>query len=118
MYRVSDVPAVFRLLGAYDFGGQTATLRFAIRDTFIPENEGAVVVRFEGGRAHVQEGDADGVDAEVRLDVAEFSSLLMGCVPFERLYVYGLAGISDARQVETVDRIFRTREKPMCMTPF
>jgi predicted acetyltransferase len=118
MYRVSDVPAVFRLLGQHDFGGQTATLRLVVHDTFIPENDVAVVVHFEDGRARVLDGDASGADAEVRLDVAEFSSLLMGCVPFERLYLYGLAEISDARQVEAVDRVFRTREKPMCVTPF
>ncbi len=43
--------------------------------------------------------------------MARFSSLLMGSVTFERLYAYGLAEISDAAYVPTLDRLFRT---PAC----
>jgi predicted acetyltransferase len=122
MYRVSDARAVFSLLSETDFGGQTATVKFVLHDNFVPENDGPVTVRFERGRARVAEGDADDaggdVDVVVRLNVADFSSLLMGCAPFERLYAYGLAEVSDARYVETLDAIFRTRDKPMCMTAF
>jgi hypothetical protein len=126
MYRVSDVPGVFRLLAGagHDFGGQTCILRLTVRDTFVPENDGSSVVAFVHGQARVLEGSGAGVqvdvqvDVEARLDVARLSSLLMGSVTFERLYAYGLAEVTDAAYVPVLDRIFHTTEKPMCVTPF
>lgn len=54
----------------------------------------------------------------VALDVAEFSSLLMGAVGFRSLYDFGLATISDPAYVATVDRIFAADRKPICTTAF
>jgi predicted acetyltransferase len=116
MYRVIDVPAVFRALAGHDFGGQTCTLKLTVRDTFLPANDGTQLLRFERGAAQLlAEGD---YDVEVRLEVAELSSLLMGCISFASLHTYGLAEISDPAYVETVTRLFRTERKPMCTTPF
>jgi len=110
------VPAVFRALAGHDFGGQTCTLKLTVRDTFLPANDGAQLLRFERGAAQLlAEGD---YDVEVRLEVAELSSLLMGCISFASLHTYGLAEISDPAYVETVTRLFRTERKPMCTTPF
>ncbi len=57
-------------------------------------------------------------DVEVRLDISEFSSLLMGSVGFRKLHTFGLAEISDDRYIDTVDRLFRVWEKPTCVTRF
>lgn len=116
MYRVTDVQGLFEALAERDFGGQTCRLRLVVRDSFLPENDGSTVVGFREGRAQVAAGDA--VDVEVSLDVAEFSSLVMGAVPFKVLYRYGLADISDAGWLETVNRIFAVETKPMCLTDF
>ncbi len=116
MYRVTDVGGLFRALGARDFGGQTCRLKLTVRDSFLPENDGSVVVDFREGRARVVDGG--GVDVEVGLDIAEFSSLVMGVVPFKALYGYGLASLTDAAWLETVNRIFAVETKPMCLTDF
>ncbi len=57
-------------------------------------------------------------DVAVALDVAEFSSLLMGAVGFRSLYDFGLATISDPAHIATVDRIFAADQKPICTTAF
>src|SRR5260370_10966939 len=89
MSRVIDVPAVFRALAGPDFGGQTCTLKLTVRDTFLPANDGAHLLRFPRGAVQFP---ADGAyDVEVRLEVAELSSLLIGCVSFASLHTYGLA---------------------------
>jgi len=51
------------------------------------------------------------------LDVAEFSSLLMGAVDFQHLYAYNLAEISDPAAVPVVNRLFAA-PKPICLTDF
>jgi predicted acetyltransferase len=116
MYRVIDVPAIFDLLGEHDFGGQTCTLKLTIADTFLPENAGSLLLRFESGRVHRLDGGVH--DVEVHLDIAEFSSLLTGTASLRSLYNYGLAHISDPTWVNMVNRIFAVEQKPVCMTHF
>jgi predicted acetyltransferase len=116
MYRVVDVPGIFAALAEHDFGGQTLRLQLTIRDSFYPENDGAVVVHFNAGHPLVV-GDSDS-DAQVGLDVADFSSLLMGCVSFKSLYRYGRVTLSDTSYLDTLHRMFLAEEKPICMTVF
>jgi predicted acetyltransferase len=116
MYRVIDVPGIFEVLRERNFGGQTCTLELDIVDSFLPENAGCTLLRFERGRARRVEGG--GHDIGLRLDIAEFSSLLAGSVDFSSLYHYGLAEISDPAHVATVNRIFAVEQKPVCTTSF
>ena len=57
-------------------------------------------------------------EAAIALDVSEFSSLVLGCVPFERLYMYGLADITSEVHVGTVDLLFRADQRLVCLTAF
>ncbi|MFZ5915691.1 MAG: GNAT family N-acetyltransferase [Chloroflexota bacterium] len=116
MYRLVDVPGVFRALQGHNFGGQSCRLEIVLRDSFLPHNDGRTVVHFEDGRPHLKEGGA--FDVSITLDVAEFSSLLLGVINFERLYRYGLAEISDVQRLGVVDALFRVWEKPVCTTVF
>jgi hypothetical protein len=94
MYKVVEVPGAFRLLKDHSFGGKTVKIRITIEDSFTPENSGSVVVHFTDGLPEVKDGTAPW-DVEIVMDVAEFSSMLVGAVGFESLYTYGLAEISD-----------------------
>jgi predicted acetyltransferase len=115
-YRVIDVPAMFRALAGRDFGGQTCRLKLTVRDGFLPENAGSMLLSFERGEMRIVANG--GCDVELGLDIAEFSSLLVGAVNLRSLYRYGLADLSDRRYVAVVDRIFAVLDKPMCTTPF
>lgn len=117
MYRVIDVPRMFELLQARDWGGQTCRLRLTLTDSFLPENAGSTTISFERGRAALAEDEA-AADVEARMDVAEFSSLLVGAVDFEVLLLYGLAEISDPAYVQTLQRLFWVERGPVCMTGF
>lgn len=116
MYRVIDAPRLFAALAGHDFGGQTCRLKLTLADSFLPENAGSWVIGFENGRSRILPGDAH--DIAVKLDVAEFSSLIMGTVSLRQLVAYRLAAISDPADIETVDRLFHTPRKPICMTSF
>src|SRR5262249_18829846 len=108
MYRVIDVPGVFAALRQHDFGGQTLRLGLTIRDGFYPENDGPVVVHFNSGRPLVA-GDSDS-EAQIGLDVADFSSLLLGCVSFKSLYRFGHVTLSDTSYLDTLNRMFLAEE--------
>lgn len=117
MYRLVDVPRAFALLRDADFGGQTITLAIHTSDTFLLDHDGTTVVHFEHGHPRLLDG-ATTAAVEIRMGVAELSSLLMGAVSFRSLYRYGLADISDPERTEDVTRLFLTDEKPVCTTPF
>jgi predicted acetyltransferase len=121
MYRVVDVPGMFDRLGQRDFGipgpgAQTCTLKLTIADSFLPENAGTTLLRFEG--ENVQRQDEGNADVEVSMAIESFSSLLAGTVTFGSLYRYGLADISNVAHVHSVNRIFAVDQKPMCTTSF
>lgn len=116
MYRVIDAERIFNDLQNHNFNGADCTVTFQITDTFFPKNDQEVTVYFHNGYPTVMAG-AKG-DVEVKLDIADFSSLLMGAVPFEKLYWYGLAEISDQSYAETLQHIFFTHQKPICLTSF
>jgi predicted acetyltransferase len=61
---------------------------------------------------------ANAYPVAVEMEIAEFSSLLVGTVGFSSLYRYGLARISDERYVKAIDRAFAVEGKPICMTQF
>ncbi len=116
MYRVIDVPALFNRLPDHNFNGQDLRLQLSISDSFIPENDGETFIHFDQGKAQViDSGDSD---VSITLDVAEFSSLIVGSVRFKELYKYGLAEMSNIEFLDVVDRLFRTDTKPFCLTRF
>ncbi|WP_139491267.1 GNAT family N-acetyltransferase [Brevibacillus dissolubilis] len=143
MYRVIDTKKLFGELSGHRFGGNglgcgqsfnnsqplgdtpamtspaesTLKLKLTIRDSFLPENDGSTIVHFTDGYARVVT-DTGEYDVEIGMDIAEFSSMIMGVVPFRQLVRYGMATISDERYVEWVNRLFAAEEKPWCNTPF
>jgi predicted acetyltransferase len=117
MYRVIDMAGVFRLLADHNFGGQSCRLQITVADSFYPANEGGIVVAFEEGRPHLLPAGSDS-EATIQLDIAEFSALLMGAVPFRSLYEYGLAQLSDPAYLHTINQLFHVEQKPICLTRF
>jgi predicted acetyltransferase len=116
MYRVLDTAAAFRALADHNFGGQSLRLQITVADSFFPANDGGVTVHFREGKAQVVASGA--YDAAIRLDVAVFSSLLLGVVSFKTLYNYGLAHLADASYLDAVNCIFLPDAPPVCLTAF
>jgi predicted acetyltransferase len=130
MYRVLDTVALLRILdqSGYTFEDQTCCLYITVADTFLPENSGLVVARFDHGHLQSVErvttgSTVSGPDTvetpiSISLDIADFSSLVLGAVGFKTLYAYGLAQLSNAGELDRVHRLFRTPARPRCVTAF
>ncbi|CAM3382047.1 GNAT family N-acetyltransferase [Brevibacillus invocatus] len=116
MHRIIDVPLFFKQLSQHRFGRENALVRMTIRDTFLPEQDGSWLIRFtEGLPQVVDEGQAE---VEVSMDISEFSSLMMGAVSFQKLYMYGLAEIDHEDSLTMLESLFQVRQKPRCTTAF
>ncbi|MDO9390535.1 MAG: GNAT family N-acetyltransferase [bacterium] len=116
MYRSLNTRRLLEEMKGHSFGEQNCKLKLNIADSFLPANAGALVAQVEFGSLTIS--DEQEYDAEVWLDVPEFSSLLMGAVDYKTLHRLGLSRISDPAYLNTVDRIFRAQNKPICYTYF
>jgi len=116
MYRVIDARGVWEELEGHGFNGVTLRVKLTVRDSFLPENDGSMVVHFTEGRPEVVE--EDGYDVEVALDVAWFSSLVMGVVDFRKIWNYAMAEVSDESYVDPLDGLFHVDGKPETIEEF
>jgi predicted acetyltransferase len=116
MYRVIDTPGLFRALKKHDFNGHNCKLKITVHDSLYPKHAGSYIIHFADGKPVIMAGN--NFDVEITLDVADYSSMVMGSVPFDKLYEYGLAEISDKKYMETVTEIFTPPHKPYCTTQF
>lgn len=117
MYRLLDVRRFFEALPDHRFGPESLTLRLTLRDSFLPEQDGALTLRFERGAARILPSDTR-AGAELALNVSDASALLMGCVSLRGLYDLGLADVSDSHVVSRLDALFHVERPPMCLTAF
>ena len=116
MYRIIDIVQLFNTLRDHKFGTNSSfRLKIDLSDSFLPENGGEKVIQFSEGQARLI--DDKNYDVAVRMDVSEFSSMIIGAVGFLKLYEYGLTSISDATYVTEIDRLFAA-PKPICLTSF
>ncbi|MGD2247533.1 MAG: GNAT family N-acetyltransferase [Candidatus Methanofastidiosia archaeon] len=118
MYRVINTEKFFDVLKDHEFGNETITLKISVTDTFFEKNNGDIFLKFEKGTLKNCTRTNTEHDVEIVMDISDFSSLVMGVVPFDRLYTYGLAEISDSQYIDTVTTIFKAKEKPVCTTHF
>ncbi len=116
MYRALDTRGLFQRLREHSFGGVSCRVKIILADSFFPANAGSLVVQFAEGRPTASEDERH--DVEIQMEVAEFSSLLLGVVSFQSLYRYRLAEISDPGYLETINRLFFAPEQPICLTAF
>ena len=116
MYRVINTKGVFRILKNHGFNNQNCILKITLIDSFFPHNEGSIVVQFENGYPCIKHGGK--YDVEIRMDIADFSSLIMGAVEYRNLFEYGLSKISDESNLNVVGKIFKVEQKPICHTMF
>ncbi|MCF6139012.1 GNAT family N-acetyltransferase [Pseudalkalibacillus berkeleyi] len=116
MYRILDTVKFLDSVSEMNFGGESLNLKMKVKDSFQPNNEKSVFMKVENG--HISIKQELNTDVEIELDVSEFSTLLMGVVPFDTLVMYGNATISSKDYIAHVTRLFYTRQKPVCLNRF
>ncbi len=116
MYRVIDTRGIWKELTDHSFNGVSLRVKLTVRDSFVPENDGSVVVHFTDGKPEVVDGGD--YDVEASMDISWFSSLVMGVVDFRKLRTYGRAEVSDESYVDTLDRLFHADKKPETIEEF
>ncbi|WP_167449488.1 GNAT family N-acetyltransferase [Halobacillus trueperi] len=109
MYRILDIPAFLEKIGEVCFGTDTVRVGWKVKDSFLDETHESVW-QFTNGKPQSTDKEAK---VTIEIDIAHFSSLMMGCVSLSSLLRSG-AAVSDGRAVD----LFQHPEQPKCWTFF
>ena len=107
--------SVVKLLADHSFNGVDLKVKFNVADSFMPVNDGSIVVHFVNGKPVLGK---TGYNVEVSINVEWFSSLIMGVIDFKKLWMYGHIEVSDDSYVKTLDRLFHVSKKPETIEDF
>ncbi|MHA1331740.1 MAG: sterol carrier protein domain-containing protein, partial [Candidatus Hodarchaeales archaeon] len=117
MYRILNIKKLFSILEKHNFNNQSIVLKMVISDSFVKENNGVWILQFKNGKLSLDKSLSN-YDLEVKIDIADFAPLIMGCVSFKKLVLYGLVRISSAKLIDQVDKLFYTPVPPQTIEQF
>lgn len=116
MYRVVNAQQLWADLAEVDLGGQSGCFRLVLKDSFLPENDGEMVVEVRNGRCRVNPTAV--YETTLSLEVSDFSSWVMGTISLERLVSYGLATIDHPEKAAFLYRLWHGLPTPLCLSRF
>ncbi len=113
MYRVLDFPLLFQ---HYPFGDQSGTFALQITDNFLTPAQ--IYWSFALDRGQLLPQPPKTPQVTISLDIADFSSLVLGAVDAVTLHRYGLLTLCDPGYLDRVQGLFSRVPRPQCMTEF
>lgn len=116
MYRIINVKGFFDELITRNFNGVTLTFKLNVMDSLLAKNNQQLIVEAVNGTIKMKESDS--YDVEVTIDVAELSSLIMGVVTVQELFMLSRILISDIQYLQALQQFFYVFEKPTCISAF
>ncbi|QCR32568.1 enhanced intracellular survival protein Eis [Lysinibacillus sp. SGAir0095] len=116
MYRIINVKGFITYLRHIQYFTPDLKWKLTVTDSFFPENQGEYLLQVKQGFLEIME-EKD-YEVEVKIDISELSSLLMGVVSLKELYIYSKVEISHPTFLNVLNTLFNTLDKPMCLTAF
>ncbi len=116
MYRIINVKGFFDELKTRNFNGVTLTLKLIVMDSLLVENSQQLIIEAVNGTINILESGS--YDVEVSIDVAELSSLIMGVVTVQELFMLSQITVSDEHYLQVLQHFFFVIEKPTCLSAF
>jgi predicted acetyltransferase len=114
MPRVINPSTAIEQIQHRNFGPESLIVQFEIIDDFLDKMY-HVTVAFDKGSCELSSKHAD---VTIRIDIANYSSLLFGAVSFKSLHNYGLITLSNSSYADKLITLFKWNEKPICTLSF
>ncbi|WP_173918510.1 enhanced intracellular survival protein Eis [Halobacillus sp. Marseille-Q1614] len=111
MYRISDLRLFMNYIYDHSFGQAKVPIHFKVNDSLLNEQQ-SYWYSFRNGQASETASDTAGA-VTLSIDIAELSSLLMGCISLEKLLDYKKAELTGHEQgIKQAIKLFTSPEKP------
>ncbi len=116
MYRIINVRGFFQELKRHHFNNSNITFKLTVYDSLLEENNKPLIIRAVDGALEMLENAH--YDVEMTIDIAELSSLVMGVVTVQELFMLGMLKVSDEQFLQELHKFFFVLNKPTCVTAF
>ncbi len=116
MYRIINVKGFIDELKTRNFNGVTLTFKLNVMDSLLIENNQQLIIEAVKGTIKILESGS--YDTEVTIDIAELSSLIMGVVTVQELFMLSQIKVSDEQYLQALQQFFFVIEKPTCLSAF
>lgn len=92
------------------------SLKFVLEDYFFPINKKFILTYNFSTNKFVKDGE--NVDLTLKMNLTKFSSLIMVSLSFNSAIEHGLIEADNLTYIDCVDKLFRTKNKPVGFNEF
>jgi len=118
MYKIIDIKKfLMHLSNQYD-NAISCKISLTVHDSFHFDCPQKWLLIFEKGNLTIDEYMPNSAEAEMEIDISDFSSLVMGVVEARKLYQYGKLKLNNPEYLSTINQLFAQSKKPLCTTAF
>lgn len=119
MYRIISVENFIETTNfqSLDRPEQGTSITLYVNDTFQSEQAGGYKLTYDGVNWEAVKNQISEEKANVSLSISDLSSWWMGCVSLEQFVHYGKVQVNECNTTD-LDRWFKPKSKPICLTSF
>jgi len=110
MYKIAEPKMFFEQLASDTFSKAEVIIRFELENELSPKNEKFILTYDFHNKIFVTSELK--TDLTIKMNLARFSSIMMGALSFKTAVRHGLVEISKEKYIDCVDNLFRTMNKP------
>ncbi|MDP3058424.1 MAG: sterol carrier protein domain-containing protein, partial [bacterium] len=115
MYRIISLNGFINATKHRNYSRVNLSIILHLQDSLCGPNQGIYYLNFVDGALSISPSAFEGV--EMKVDIADFSALLMGAVDFNSLYTLGRITASK-EHIMMLSRAFYMEQKPHCLSAF
>ncbi|WP_433742249.1 GNAT family N-acetyltransferase [Falsibacillus pallidus] len=118
MYRAVDPAVLINIIGMESNPAADFTCKLFIHDSFYLTGEKEWILSNQNHILSLKENEGEECGFTMEIDIADFSSMIMGAVSPAKLYQYGKLSISKPESIHHIQTVFSNLKRPVCMTAF
>lgn len=116
MYKIADPIMFFKNLQSSSFDEDRLIIRFELENELFTKN-GKIILTYDfSSKIFVNSEIKE--DLTIKMNLARFSSIMMGALSFKTAVSHDLVTISKEKYIDRVDNLFRTKNKPVGYNEF
>ena len=116
MYKIIDPLKFFETLQDNTYDTMDLTIRFELENELFPKNR-KIILTYNFANKKIVQNEVTS-DLTIKLNLARFSSLVIGALSFSSAVKHGLVEVNNKNHIDCVDKLLRTKNMPVGYNEF